>query len=341
MLLRRIARPMLAGVFVADGVNTLRNPNEVADKAAPLVEYAHASLPPDTSRKLPTDPATVARVNAGVQIGAGAMLALGKMPRIASALLAATLIPTTVVEHPFWAESDSKRRNEQRNHFLKNVALLGGLLIAASDTEGKPSVGWRARKLAGRTSTAVSAAIPIASATASSKGEDTRHKLAEGFQTAAERARALASEAGERGSEFFDVAADRGSDLFEAASQKGSELFETAADKAPDLYESAAERASKWYQVASARGGELAHKAAERGSELAHIASERGGDLAHKAAERGSELAERSADRSSELADRGSILALRTADRSSELAQRAAERAKADSAQLRAQLKKG
>ncbi|MBB3038696.1 DoxX family protein [Hoyosella altamirensis] len=272
MLLRRIARPMLAGVFVANGVNTLRNPEEIADKAAPLVEYAHASLPADTSRKLPADPATVARINAAVQVGAGALLALGRTPRIASGVLAVTLVPTTVVQHPFWAETDSRLRAEQRSHFLKNVALLGGLLITASDTEGKPSVGWRARRLAGRATTAISTAAPAASSAGTSA--EARAKLAEGWHTVAERAREVASEAGERGSELFEVAADRGSELMEAASKRGSEWYEAAADKAPDLYETAAEQASKWYSTAADRSAELAAKAADRGSDLAHRTAE-------------------------------------------------------------------
>jgi hypothetical protein len=32
-------------------------------------------------------------------------------------------------------------------HFLKNLGLLGGLLLAAADTEGRPSIGWRAERL--------------------------------------------------------------------------------------------------------------------------------------------------------------------------------------------------
>jgi hypothetical protein len=28
-------------------------------------------------------------------------------------------------------------------HFLKNLGLLGGLLLAAADTQGKPSIGYR------------------------------------------------------------------------------------------------------------------------------------------------------------------------------------------------------
>ena len=33
-------------------------------------------------------------------------------------------------------------------HFLKNVGLLGGLILAAFDTEGEPSLAWRAKRQA-------------------------------------------------------------------------------------------------------------------------------------------------------------------------------------------------
>ncbi|MDP2774081.1 MAG: hypothetical protein Q8O61_11055, partial [Nocardioides sp.] len=33
-------------------------------------------------------------------------------------------------------------------HFFKNISVLGGLVIAAGDTDGKPGVAWRARRVA-------------------------------------------------------------------------------------------------------------------------------------------------------------------------------------------------
>jgi hypothetical protein len=32
--------------------------------------------------------------------------------------------------------------------FFKNVSMMGGLLLAGVDTEGKPGVAWRARRAA-------------------------------------------------------------------------------------------------------------------------------------------------------------------------------------------------
>ena len=40
----------------------------------------------------------------------GALLATGRMPRLASTLLAGALVPTTYAGHPFWKETDPERR---------------------------------------------------------------------------------------------------------------------------------------------------------------------------------------------------------------------------------------
>jgi uncharacterized membrane protein YphA (DoxX/SURF4 family) len=88
---------------------------------------------------------TLVRINAAVQLGAGLALATGHAPRIASGVLAASLVPTTIAGHRFWQEPDKETRGQQQLQFFKNLSMLGGLVIAAGDTEGKPGVAWRAR----------------------------------------------------------------------------------------------------------------------------------------------------------------------------------------------------
>ena len=146
---RRIARPMLASMFVVGGVSALKNASsleakatDVTERVLPLVHKAAPGLP------VPEDPVTLVRLNAAVQITAAAALATGRAPRLASATLALSLVPTTVAGHRFWAESDPARKADQRLQFFKNVSMLGGLLIAAVDTDGKPGVAWRARRAA-------------------------------------------------------------------------------------------------------------------------------------------------------------------------------------------------
>jgi uncharacterized membrane protein YphA (DoxX/SURF4 family) len=63
-------------------------------------------------------------------------------------VLAASLLPTTAAGHRFWEVEDKTQRTQQQLHFFKNVSVVGGLIIAAGDTDGKPGVAWRARRAA-------------------------------------------------------------------------------------------------------------------------------------------------------------------------------------------------
>ena len=110
------------------------------------------------------------RFNGMVQVGAGGLLALGKFRRLASWALVASVIPTTYAGHRFWDEVDDEARTQQRVHFLKNLGLLGGLILSATDTEGAPSLGWRARRRAGQVTTAIGAGRPSGHLPAAGKG---------------------------------------------------------------------------------------------------------------------------------------------------------------------------
>jgi len=151
VIVRRLARPLLASTFVKAGIDTLMNPAPHVRMATPLLDKVGDSLP----EQAPSDPGQLVRINAGVKIGAGVLLALGKLPRLSSLLLAGTLVPTTVVEHPFWEKTDHTEKAADQLHFVKNLSILGGLMLASVDTAGKPSLGLRgrraARKLAAQT----------------------------------------------------------------------------------------------------------------------------------------------------------------------------------------------
>ena len=138
-VVRRIARPMLAAIFVADGLDALLHPAGPAKFAAPLVSKLSGPL------NLPDDPELLVRANGATMVAAGAMLSLGKFPRVAALVLAAGIVPTTYTTHAFWTIKDPAVRTQQQVKFLKNVSLLGGVLLAAVDTAGKPGLAYRAQ----------------------------------------------------------------------------------------------------------------------------------------------------------------------------------------------------
>ena len=143
-LSRLIARPMLASIFVVGGVNALRNAPTMAAKAKPVTDRIVPLI--QRAVPLPEDPATLVQINSGIQIAGALTLATGRAPRLSAAVLAATLLPTTATAHRFWELDDKPQRTQQQLHFFKNVSLVGGLIIAAGDTDGKPGVAWRARR---------------------------------------------------------------------------------------------------------------------------------------------------------------------------------------------------
>jgi len=139
-VLRAVARPMLASIFVVQGFETMLHPERVAPRAEPVVRPLAEHVP-----GLPDRTEDAVRLNGAVQFTAGSLLALGIFPRLSALAIAATLVPTTVAGHRFWEAEDEKERAQQRIQFLKNLAIFGGLLIAAADTAGRPSLAWRAR----------------------------------------------------------------------------------------------------------------------------------------------------------------------------------------------------
>jgi uncharacterized membrane protein YphA (DoxX/SURF4 family) len=149
-LLRATARTLLASYFVASGLKSVRHPEllveaaePVTDKVVPLVKrYAPAQV----AAFVPEDTQTLVRINGAAQLLGGLALATGKGRRLGAVVLAASLIPSTVAKHPFWSRTDPLEKAEDRSHFLKNVSLLGGVLLAARDTEGRPGLVYLAHK---------------------------------------------------------------------------------------------------------------------------------------------------------------------------------------------------
>lgn len=135
---RRLARPMLASMFLVGGVDQVKHPGRKAETAGPVVERLAPRL------GLPQDTEMLVRANGVAMVGAGTMLALGWFPRVSAGVLAATLVPTTVAAHAYWREDDPATRASQRTQFYKNLGLLGGLLLAVVDTEGRPGLAYRA-----------------------------------------------------------------------------------------------------------------------------------------------------------------------------------------------------
>jgi uncharacterized membrane protein YphA (DoxX/SURF4 family) len=250
----------------------LRSPKPAADAARPTLEGL-AKLPDPVGPNVPRNAETVARVNGAVQIGAGLLLATGRFPRFASAALALSVVPGSLGGNTFWAEGDPARKAAQRRAFVADISLIGGLIIASVDTEGKPSLGWRGRRAARTVSEAVATALPVGAASSNALTDGVlAEKLGHGLQVGAERGREIAHLALERGSELADVARERGTEFADVARERGPELAKLAREHGSELAEVARERSGDLAEVARDRGPELARLARERSVELADTA---------------------------------------------------------------------
>ncbi|MEU5938894.1 DoxX family protein [Micromonospora sp. NPDC047548] len=158
---RSLARVMLSGIFVVSGARNFQHPQPLVPAAQPITDRI-APLISNAAPQLPTDTATLIRANAAVQVAAGLMLASGRFARPAALVLAGTLVPITAAGHPFWKNDDPTMRSNNQVHFLKNLGLFGGLLLAAADTEGKPGLRWRTGHRIGHSRRSVTRAVRTA-----------------------------------------------------------------------------------------------------------------------------------------------------------------------------------
>lgn len=189
MLVRRIARPLFATWFVAEGVDALRSPEPhvVRTQETWLRLQGRLDLPevPEVGRLR-----TLAKVHGAAMAGAGLMLALGKAPRTAAVALAALTLPLAVVNEPFTSSGGVDLSSDpSRDRFLRNLTMIGGAILAAVDLEGKPGLAWRASHARVHREASREAKAAITAAIKESK------VLAKEAKASAKEARALAKAA--------------------------------------------------------------------------------------------------------------------------------------------------
>lgn len=139
MLLRKIARPLLATWFIHDGIDAARHPAVHVVTARGPVDRATDALgrTPFTDRQL----RTCVQVHGGLTVAAGIALAVGRTPRLAALSLAALTLPLAVAEQPF--TSGPRTRAARTEPFVRRLGALGAALLAGVDSEGRPGMAWR------------------------------------------------------------------------------------------------------------------------------------------------------------------------------------------------------
>lgn len=288
-MIRKLARPMVASVYIADGADTIMNTQAHVEGTKAVLDRTRTILPRKYARQLPKDAETVARAIGATKVGAGSLLALGKAPRISASALALASVPTILARHAFWETQDKEEKVARRQGFLTSIALLGGLFITSADTAGKPGLKWRTEKAAQRANKKIQKALPTKSETeklteaagenaavlaTATKGwlSDTAEKATDYVQDnkddwkasaadVAETAKKSVAGASVQAQKFFK---DNSGDWLSAAQQNAK----IAKKKAVKAAAAAQERATDAYAKAEESAGKTTKKASKRADKL-------------------------------------------------------------------------
>lgn len=148
-LTRFAARTMLASYFIVNGAKSVTNPAPLVADAQPIVDKAVPAAkrlaPAEVSAYIPEDTKTLVRLNGAMQVLGGLGLATGIGRRLGALMIAGAMAPHVLASNPLQG-ADANEKAEKRKVALRNVALMGGALLASQDLEGRPSLSWRAEQ---------------------------------------------------------------------------------------------------------------------------------------------------------------------------------------------------
>ena len=122
-----VGRVLLAFMFVYSGFGKIggfeRTAANIASKGLPLPEIGAA-------------------IAIAVELGGGLMLALGWKTRCAALAIAVFTLAAAVLFHNFWTMTDQAMRTNQVM-FMKNIAIIGGMLMVVAFGPGRYSLDRR------------------------------------------------------------------------------------------------------------------------------------------------------------------------------------------------------
>ncbi len=123
-VLALVGRILLAAIFIISGFGKITGWDGTAAYMA--------------SKGLPMVPALLA-LTIAIELGGGILLAIGYKARWAALAIFLFTIPVTLVFHNFWA-ADAAQVQMQQINFLKNLAIMGGMLMVVAFGPGTYSV---------------------------------------------------------------------------------------------------------------------------------------------------------------------------------------------------------
>jgi uncharacterized membrane protein YphA (DoxX/SURF4 family) len=119
-----VGRAIFGGFFLYNGINHFRNRTMMA-------QYTR-------SKNVPAADAAVVFTGAMIALGGLSVIA-GFKPKAGVSLIAAFLLGVSPVMHAFWQQEDEQQKMNEMIHFSKNMAMLGGAMLAAAIPEPWPA----------------------------------------------------------------------------------------------------------------------------------------------------------------------------------------------------------
>lgn len=123
-----VGRLCLAALFLPSGIGKLGNlagfTGFLAGKGVPA-------------------PQVFAALAAATEVIAPLLLIVGLFPRVTAVWLAGFTVVATVISHLFWTFPDAAAQSAQQIQFLKNVGIIGGLLVYFAAGPGAISLGGK------------------------------------------------------------------------------------------------------------------------------------------------------------------------------------------------------
>jgi putative oxidoreductase len=131
-LVSPFSRLLMSAIFISAGLSK--------------IQQREGTLQYMKSKNVPFAPVALP-VAAATEIIGGTSLLSGYRGRYGALALAAFLVPTSLLMHDFWKLEAGMERQTQQINFLKNLALIGGLLAIASAGTGSFSLDQGVEKL--------------------------------------------------------------------------------------------------------------------------------------------------------------------------------------------------
>jgi putative oxidoreductase len=120
-----VGRLLIAAIFIQSGYDKLMNP-------AGFVAYLGGQGVPL--------PLLATWIGIVVELAGAAALIAGWQVRWGAVLLLAFMVVATLIGHRYWDFADEAARRGQLIHFLKNLAMIGGLLVLFVNGGGKLAI---------------------------------------------------------------------------------------------------------------------------------------------------------------------------------------------------------